>query len=244
MKSYEPSTYGDAWAAEYDDWVAGRWSPPGEVDFLARLASGGRALELGVGTGRVAIPLAERGVRVVGVDASEAMLARLRERSDGVETVVGDMAEPPVEGPFDLVYCVFNTFFGLLTQDDQLRAFRAASSLLAPGGAFVLHVFVPDLSRFDRGQRVAATEVEIDRVSLAAAMHDRVAQTVSEQKITLAEGEVTLRPVRIRYAYPAELDLMARLAGLRLRDRLADFLGAPFTSASDLHVSVYEPEPA
>ncbi len=244
MKEYGASSYGDAWADRYDEWTAAHWDVPGEVDFLAELARGGRALELGVGTGRVAIPLAERGVEVVGIDASEAMLAKLHEKSDHVATIVGDMADVAVEGEFDLVYVVFNTFFGLLTQDEHVRCFRNVAARLKADGAFVLQLFVPDLARFDRGQRVSAKDVELGYVALEISKHDPVAQTVSSQNLFVGEDGVHLDPVRIRYAWPSELDLMARLAGLRLRDRFADFLRAPFGPASGYHVSVYEKETA
>ena len=236
---YGSSTYGDRWAHRYDDWVAGRWTPAGEVDFLAALAAGGRALELGIGTGRVAIPLADRGVEVVGIDASEAMLARLREKTDRVHAVAGEMADVAVDGTFELVYCVFNTFFGLLSQADQVRCFAGVAARLAAGGAFVLHVFVPDLTRFDRGQRLQTKEVEVDELALEASVHDPVGQLVRTQTVLLGAGAAELLPVTLRYAWPSELDLMAQLAGLSLRERFEDFERRPFTPASGFHVSVY-----
>jgi SAM-dependent methyltransferase len=239
VESYDSATYGDRWADIYDEWVAGLLSPAGEVDFLAELVGGGRALELGVGTGRIAIPLAERGVEVVGIDASKRMLDLLRTRSDRVATVTGEMADVAADGEFDLVYVVFNTFFGLLSQGDQVRCFANVARRLKPDGAFVIQAFVPDPRRFELGQRVHATVVEPDNVAIEASRHDPVEQTVVTQKLLLSEDGIRLLPVRIRYAWPPELDLMAQLAGLRLRERYQDFERHPFTAASGAHVSVY-----
>ena len=239
MDGYGSSTYGDRWAEIYDDWVAEHWSSAGDVDFLAGLASGGRALELGVGTGRVAIPLAERGVEVVGLDASERMLELLRAKTDRVTGLDGEMEDVAVDGEFDLVYVVFNTFFALLTQEAQVRCFANVAARLKPDGAFVLQAFVPDLSRFDRGQRVQTLDVGDDGLSIDASRLDPVAQTVTTQKLIVDRGGVRTLPVRLRYAWPSELDLMARLAGLELRERWESFERRPFTAASQSHVSVY-----
>jgi SAM-dependent methyltransferase len=239
VKGYDSSTYGDSWADLYDEWVADHFAAPGDVEFLAELARGGRALELGVGTGRIAIPLAERGVEVVGIDASDRMLAKLRAKTDRIATVTGEMADVAVEGAFDLVYVVFNTFFAILSQEDQVRCFANVAERLTPDGVFLIQAFVPDISRFDRGQRLQVTDVDMTRVAIDASIHDPLAQTVRTQKLIVSDGEVRMLPVHLRYAWPSELDLMARLAGLRLRERYQDFERRPFTAASQMHVSMY-----
>src|SRR5262245_23018623 len=168
--AYESSTYGDRIAAVYDEWVAPVVDPQTDfaAAFLARLAREGSALELGIGTGRIALPLAERRVRVHGIDASEAMVARMREKPGGsaVQVTLGDFAEVPVEGSFDLIYVVFNTFFALLSQAAQIDCFKRVAQHLAPDGFFVIEAFVPDPTLFDRGQRLSTSRVEVDRVML------------------------------------------------------------------------------
>jgi SAM-dependent methyltransferase len=241
MDEYAPATYGDRIADVYDDWHS-RLDPGDAVEFLSALAGSGPALELAIGTGRVALPLAEDGVEIHGIDASERMLDGLRSKPAGsaIPVTVGDFADVDVPGDFALVYVVFNTFFALLTQDDQVRCFRNVAAHLRPGGAFVLEAFVPDTSRFDRSQRTEAIAVGVDEVRLTASMHDPQAQRVNSSHVVLTDDGTRLYPVRIRYAYPAELDLMARLAGLRLRERYADWRRAPFGPTSQNHVSVYE----
>jgi SAM-dependent methyltransferase len=242
MEGYRPETYGDRIADVYDAMMAGQADPADCVDRLAELAGPGPALELGIGTGRVALPLAARGVRVHGIDASAAMVERLRAKPGGdrVDVTLGDFAGVPVEGGYRLVYVVFNTFFGLLTQDDQLRCFAEVGSHLAPGGAFVLEGFVPDLSLHPGGQSVRTTHLGPDQVRLDLARHDPVAQRVDFQHVLLTEGGIRLYPGSIRYAWPSELDLMARLAGLRLRERWGGWRREPFGADAGLHVSVYE----
>jgi SAM-dependent methyltransferase len=209
---------------------------------LAELARAGRALELGIGTGRIALPLAARGVEVHGIDASPAMVARMRIKPGGAEIPVamGDFADVGVEGAFSLVYVVFNTFFGLLSQEEQVRCFENVARHLAADGVFVIEAFVPDMTRFARGQCLNAARVETDAVLLDASRHDPLTQRVVSQQILITESGTRLFPVQIRYAWPAELDLMARLAGLRLRHRWAGWQREPFTAASGKHVSVYE----
>lgn len=239
--SYGPETYGDRIADVYD---AAYPDLPTEltVEFLAEVAGDGPVLELAVGTGRVALPLAARGLDVRGLDASQAMVARLREKPGGADlpVTIGDMADVAVEGSFSLVYLIFNTLFGLLTQDDQLRCFENVAGRLAPGGVFVLEAFVPDLARFDRGQRVSTSRVALDEVWIDAAIHDPVAQRVTSQHVAVSAEGIRLYPVNIRYAFPSELDLMARLGGLRLRERFGGWQREPFDESSRQHVSVYE----
>ena len=239
---YGPATYGDRIARVYDLLYGGVLDTTGTVERLAELAGAGPVLELGVGTGRVACPLAERGVAVHGIEASEAMVAELRSRPGGdrVAVTLGDFAEAAVPGPFALVYVVFNTFFGLLTQADQIRCFANVAQRLAPSGAFLVETFVPDLTRFVRGQNLSAIRVELDGVMLDATKVDPVAQRVDSQHVVIAEEGIRLYPVRIRYAWPSELDLMAQLAGLCLRERQGGWQGEPFTAASTRHVSIYE----
>jgi SAM-dependent methyltransferase len=236
----EPQFYGDTWASVYDERV-GNQDPAQAVEFLAERAGDGPVLELAIGTGRIALPLARRGVSVEGLDASAAMVERLRSKpgGEGIPVVLGDMAEVPLTGPFTLVYLVFNTLFGLLTQDRQAECFRGAARVLAPGGRFVIECFVPDLTRFDRGQRVMARAVTEDSAAIEVSRHDAVAQRVTIQDVTFDAAGVHLRPVAIRYAWPAELDLMARLAGLTLAERYGGWALQPFLASSGQHVSVY-----
>ena len=245
MSEYGPETYGDRWAAVYDELTATFVSPADTeraVARLAALAGGGPALELAIGTGRIAVPLAARGVAVSGIDASAAIVARLRDRPGGagIPVVVGDFADVAVDGTYRLVFVVLNSFFALLTQDDQVRCFANVAARLEPGGVFLVEAFVPDPGRFDRGQRVGAIAVGTDGLHLEAARHDPVAQRVDGLHVVVENDSVRTYPVRIRYAWPAELDLMARLAGLRLRERWGGWEGESFTAASARHVSVYE----
>lgn len=239
MSTYGPSTYGDNVADLYDDW----FSPPPDaaIDRLESLAGAGPVLELGIGTGRFALPLAARGVSVHGIDASEEMVARLRAKPGGgaIPVTIGDFADVGAEGPFNLVFVVFNTFFGLLTQDDQVRCFANVADRLAPGGAFLIDAFVPDLSRFDRGQRVQVSKVGVDQATIDASLHDVVTQRVDTQHIVLTADGPKLFPVNLRYAWPSELDLMARLAGLELESRHDDWNGTAFTAAPFTCVSVW-----
>ena len=241
MQDYGPETYGDRIASEYDGLYERHLDTDAAGDALARLAAGGRVLELAIGTGRLAIPLAGRGLEVHGIDASQEMVGRLRAKPGGADIPVamGDFADVGVEGSFDLIFVAFNTIFALLTQDDQLRCFANAAAHLAGGGRFVVEAFVPDLARFDRGQRVGVTAVGVDRVDLEVSRHDPLNQRVDSQHLFVTEDGTKLAPVSLRYAYPGELDLMARLAGLELQDRWGGWHGEPFTSGSDRHVSVY-----
>jgi SAM-dependent methyltransferase len=244
MAEYGPATYGDRIAAFYDRFVEPTVgaTTAAAVEFLAPLATGGHALELGIGTGRIALPLADRGVDVHGIDASTAMLERLKSKPGGAEVpvTIGDFATlEQVDGQFDLIYVVFNTFFALLDQELQITCFQSVAKHLTVDGAFVIEAFVPDPARFDRGQRVGATRVETDRLQLDVSRLDPVSQRVTSQHVLIGAEGIVLLPVQLRYAWPSELDLMARLAGLRLRDRFGGWRREPFTSASPGHVSVY-----
>ena len=246
--TYDASTYGDRIADVYDDVYTG--SPvladvATTVGFLAMLAGEGPTLELGIGTGRIAIPLAAAGVEVHGIDASQAMVDRFREKPGGsdIPVTMGSFADFSLDERFSLIYVVFNTFFALTSQDEQVTCFHAIARHLALGGAFAMEAFVPDIARFDRGQRVSAIRVETDAVSIEVSQHDPVEQTTTAQQVVIREDGIRLYPVRIRFAYVAELDLMARMAGLRLRERWADWDRSPFTSMSPKHVSVWEHDP-
>ena len=245
MKDFQESTYGDRIADVYDE-LYGSLSSPAlvdpMVDVLANLAGGGSALELGIGTGRIALPLAARDVEVHGIDASEAMVEKLRRKPGGerIPVTLGDFVDVGADGRFSLVYVVFNTFFALLTQEVQVRCFANVANRLSDGGVFLVEAFAPDLSRFERGQNIQTGVVETDSVSIDLSRHDAVAQTVASSHVHISEQGVRLYPVKLRYAWPSELDLMARLAGMRLRSRWGDWKGGPFTASSASHVSVYE----
>jgi SAM-dependent methyltransferase len=240
-QAYGASTYGERMAEVYDQWHRVPKNADAVVAFLLGIAGRGPVLELGIGTGRIALPLSQRGVEVHGIDASPSMVAKLRAKPGGdrIPVALGDFATVPVEGRFALVFVVFNTFFGLLTQEAQLGCFEAVVRRLTDEGLFVIEAFVPDLSRFDRGQRVEALSVDTDAVILETTVHDRAAQRVVSQQVLLSNSGVQLFPVQLRYAWPSELDLMARLAGLRLRERWGGWSREPFTAASAGHVSVY-----
>ena len=245
MDDYGAATYGDRIADTYDRLYPDQGGVTPEVRALATLAGGGRALELGIGTGRVALPLAEQGVAVHGIDASEAMVVKLRAKPGGAEipVTIGDFADVTVDGTFTLIFAVFNTFFALTTQEAQVRCFQRVADRLADGGVFLIEVFVPDPTRFTHGQSMDVTHVDSDRVTLDVARHDPLHQRVHSQHLQFSEAGTRLYPVQIRYAWPSELDLMARLAGLRLSERWSDWTGAPFTAASTRHISLYERAP-
>jgi SAM-dependent methyltransferase len=234
--------FGEQVAAVYDAQSEGMFHPAviaPAVERLAELADGGRALEFAIGTGRVALPLAERGVPVAGIDNSEPMLDRLRAKpgAERVHAVAGDMAATRVEGEFSLVYLLFNTIFNLTTQDGQVACFRNAAAHLRPGGRFVIEARVPELQRLPLGQTVLPWRADPDGFSFY--VYDVVAQRLSGRHYDLGDGRVQPRPIELRYAWPAELDLMARLAGLRLEHRWGGWDREPFTALSPSHVSVY-----
>ena len=241
VKEYSAATYGDRIADVYDEFyrpanVAAR------VDVLAELAAGGRALELGIGTGTYALPLAARGVEVHGIEASPAMVERLQAKAGGaaLPVTMGDFADVGVEGNFSLVYVINNTFLMLTSQEEQVRCFTNVASRLDESGVFLVHAFVPDISRYDENQHLRASLPDMDSVRLDVSIHDAVNQVVDFRHLHLTEDGIRMYPGRLRYVWPSELDLMARLAGLRLRERWGDWQRAPFTSQSGSHVSIYE----
>jgi SAM-dependent methyltransferase len=239
MDPYQPNTYGERIAGIYDELYADY--DPAAIAALHRLAGGKRALELGIGTGRIALPLQQTGVEVHGIDASEAMVARLRLKpgGDALPVTMGDFAEVAVEGQYALIYVLFNTFYALLTQEDQLRCFCNVARHLAPQGVFVIEAFVPDLARYTRLQSTSVIYLDNDRLQLDASRLDPLAQHITSQHIMLTEQGVQLYPVKLRYVWPSEMDLMARLAGLQLRQRWGDWQGGVFSAQSGKHISIY-----
>jgi len=245
MEQYGPETYGERVADVYDVWYS--WLPDGEEEaaFLAELAGAGPALELGIGTGRVALPLAALGVAVSGIDASHSIVEQMRAKpgGDAIGVTVGDMADVAVDGRFSLVYVVFNTFFMLTTAEAQARCFRNVASHLTPGGRFAVHTFVPDQSLIDQGERLAVKDVGIDEVRLDATKFFRPEQRLDTTQIRITEQGIRLVHAKVRYSYPSELDEMAQHAGLTLEARYGGFAKEPFTDESAFHVSVYQRGP-
>ena len=235
--------FGEAVAAEYDDDSAEMFAPEAigpMVDFLAGLAGGGRALELGIGTGRVALPLSQRGVPVHGIDLSSAMVARLRDKpgADAIGVTMGDFTTTRVAGTFRLAYLVFNTIMNLTTQDEQVDCFGNVATHLEPGGCFVIEVMIPDLQRLPPGETVRPFTVT--PAHLGFDEYDVAAQGLISHHYTIADGRVRVESVPFRYVWPAELDLMARLAGMTLRERWSNWNRERYTSESTTHVSVWE----
>jgi len=242
MEDYEPvMSFDEDVAARYDD-VAQRGDEQATVTFLAELAQDGAALELAIGTGRIALPLAARGVRVDGIELAPAMIAQLRAKPGGDQLSVtpGDLADVPVAGRYRLIYVVFNSLFNLLTQDDQVRCFQNVAAHLTDDGSFVIEAFVPShLHRLRDHQYVIAEGISIDEVRLDVARHDATTQRLEKNHVSLTTAGTRLMPIILRYAWPSELDLMARIAGLRLTERWAGWNREPFTSSSPSHISVY-----
>lgn len=240
MERYEPVLSFDEEVAEsYDNHPRGDEAEA--VAFLEELARGGPALELAIGTGRIALPLAARGIRVDGIDLSEAMVAKLRTKPGGDElsVTIGDFAEVPVEGNYRLIYVVYNTLFNLLTQDGQVRCFENVAAHLTDDGFFVVEAGVPnDFYRLRNNQHVDAEAIGVDEVRLDVAQHDPVRQMLEESHVTVSREGIRLNPIVQRYAWPSELDLMARIAGLRLKERWDGWRRQPFTSTRNC-VSVY-----
>jgi SAM-dependent methyltransferase len=234
----------DAEAAQsYDTPGTGMFAPEvlePAVDRLAELAGDGRALEFAIGTGRVAVPLAERGVPVTGIELSTPMIAQLRTKVDEatIPVIKGDMATASAPGPYSLVYLVFNTISNLLTQAEQVACFRNAARHLEPGGRFVIELWVPELRKLPPGQQATVITAEAGYIGLDT--YDVLRQLVVSHHFTFDEGkQAKLFRSPHRYIWPAELDLMAQLAGFELETRHADWAGADFAAESRSHVSVY-----
>ncbi len=235
--------FGESVAARFDERYAHQADPAvvgPMVDLLAELAAGGAALELGIGTGRIALPLAARGVPVHGIELSEAMLARLRAKpgAERVGVTVGDFATATVEGTYTVAYVVANTIMNLTTQDEQVACFQNVSAHLEPSGCFVIEVLVPRLRRLPPGERfqpfaVSPTHLGFDEYDVAR-------QGLISHHYWIEAGGIEVLSPPFRYVWPSELDLMARLAGMSLRERWAGWAREPFTSESEKHVSVWE----
>ena len=230
-------------AARYDESSADMFDPAvvdPVLDFLVELAGGGRALELGIGTGRIALPLAQRGVSVHGIDMSNAMVARLRAKAgaEDIGVTIGDFATTTVDGTFSLAYLVFNTILNLTTQAEQVACFRNVAAHLEPGGCFVIEVGLPELQRLPPGETMRVFHA--DETSWGIDEYDVANQGLISHHFELVDGGLERTSVPFRYAWPAELDLMAELAGMSLRERWSGWKREPFTSDSRKHVSVWE----
>jgi SAM-dependent methyltransferase len=235
--------FGEAVAARYDASSAGMFAPAviePMVDVLAELAGGGAALELGIGTGRIALPLARRGVRVHGIDLSAAMVARLRAKpgAERIGVTIGDFATTRVPGRFSLAYLVFNTIMNLTTQDEQVACFQNVAAHLDDGGCFVIEVMVPELQRLPPGETVRPFDVTPTHLGFDE--YDVASQGLVSHHYSFVDGDLDVGSVPFRYVWPSELDLMARLAGMRLRERWSGWTREPFTSDSRGHVSVWQ----
>jgi SAM-dependent methyltransferase len=235
--------FGEGVAAGYDESSADMFEPAvvdPVVDFLADLAGHGAALELGIGTGRIAFPLARRGIRVHGIDLSEAMVARLRGKPDAAQigVTIGDFATTTVEGQFSVAYLVFNTIMNLTTQDEQVACFQNVAAHLEPGGCFVIEVMVPALQRLPPGETVRAFTVSATRLGFDE--YDVASQGLISHHYAVVDGKLEVVSMPFRYVWPSELDLMAQLAGMTLRERWSGWKREPFTSDSTGHVSVWE----
>jgi SAM-dependent methyltransferase len=235
--------FGEPVAARYDESAADMFDPAKVgpvVEFLAELASDGSALELGIGTGRIALPLAQRGIRVHGIDLSEAMVAQLRAKpgANKIDVTIGDFATTTVERRFSVAYLVFNTIMNLTSQDEQVACFQNVAAHLQPGGCFVIEVGIPDLQRLPPGETVQAFTVTPTRLGFDE--YDVAAQGMISHHYWIEDGKLEVFSAPFRYVWPGELDLMARLAGMSLRERWSGWNREPFTSDSRQHVSVWE----
>jgi SAM-dependent methyltransferase len=235
--------FGEEVAARYDASSAEMFDPAvvdPAVDFLAALAGGGRALELGIGTGRIALPLAARGIDVHGIELSEAMATRLRAKPGGeaIGVSLGDFASTRVDGGgFSVAYLVFNTISNLTTQEQQVACFANVAAHLEPGGTFVIEVGIPELQRLPPGETFRPFDVGEDRFGFDE--YDLANQGLISHHLRIVDGQAIRNSIPFRYAWPAEFDLMARLAGMSLRERWSDWRHAPYTSESRKHISVW-----
>jgi SAM-dependent methyltransferase len=246
VRGYDHRSYGDGFADVYDEWYADVTDVDATVARMVELAgAGGRVLELGVGTGRLAVPMARAGLSVVGIDSSEAMLAKLSERDPGqlVDAVRGDITSELPIGPFDVVLVAYNTIFNLLGEHDQPRLFRHVADRLAPGGAFVVEAFVPaseGVHGSATSSEVTVRSMAVDHVVLSVSVNNPDQQLAEGQFVQFSQdGGVRLRPWSIRWATPEQLDAMAIAAGLRLEVRFGEMAGTAFTDDSAQHVSIY-----
>ena len=242
MADFDPAAYGSSGIAdEYDEMYSDEWQTDEAVECLVQLANGGPVLEFGIGTGRLAIPLLQKGIEVHGVDGSAEMVSKLRQKPGGdrIAVAIGDFAHADAGRDFALVLLAVNTIFALPDQQAQVECFRNAARHLRPSGRFVIEAWVPDIAAFQDNQRVRPRIMQSDRMSIEVAQLDQVEQTMRTTQAVFSDGSVRLYPANHRYAWPAELDLMAQLAGLHREHRWADWTRSPFTSDSRAHVTVY-----
>ncbi|MBO6687662.1 MAG: class I SAM-dependent methyltransferase [Henriciella sp.] len=241
MKGFGPTTFGELNAEEYD-----ALHDPGTteacVDLIADLAGDGDVLELAIGTGRIALPLAERGLNISGFDASPEMLKTLAGKPGGsnIETWVADMARFDLERKYDFAFLVFNTLYNITAQHDQVACFQQVANHLRPGGRFLVEAFLPNRDSFENNQAVRTKYVSFDSVWLEAVQHDPVAQTLNYQRVRITENGTQLKPLPMRYVWPAELDLMAEISGLRPVAHWGGWQKQALSASSDMYVIVYE----
>jgi SAM-dependent methyltransferase len=240
-RPYDPAREGDLLSGVYDEWHREHPDTEATVEFLARLAGPGPVLELGPGTGRLAIPLVERGIEVHGIEASTQMAERMQAKPGGdrIQLTIGDFADLGVDGRFRVVFAAFNTFTNLFTQEDQVRCFANVSRHLTQDGSFVLEALVPSPDLVKAGHGVNVLQVNADNVVMGVSTYDRVSQQLRMMYLVFEERRMRLIPLHARFVWPAELDLMARLAGLQLKERWGAWRGEPFTAESKSQVSVY-----
>ncbi len=242
MHGFGTTTFGELNAADYDT-LHNPDTTKLSVDAIAQIAGdGAQILELAIGSGRMALPLAEMGFEISGIEGSTEMVDLLRKKSGGndIPIVIGDYADVAIEGPFDHVFLVYNTLFNLPSQEAQLRCFKNVADRLNKNGTFLIETFVPDFSDFENGQRMRTMKIDMHSAWIEAATHDPVNQMFEFQRIRITPEGVKLVPLPMRYAWPSEIDLMAKLAGLQLKSRWGDWQGSPFTNQSKMHVTVYE----
>ncbi len=241
LENFLPHSFGDLNAEDYDD-AHNPGNTDATVDFIYDLAAGGKTLELAIGTGRIGLPLAARGLPVSGIEASDKMVAKLREKPGGADipVVIGDMADVAMDGSFDHIFLVFNTLFNLTSQAAQIRLFQNVAKRLAPGGTFLIETYVPDFSHFRDGQMLKTKQLDMKSLWIEAATHDRAAQIIEFQRVRITPQGMRLVPLVMRYAYPPEIDLMAMNAGLTLVNRYADWDKSEFTATSGSHISIYQ----
>jgi len=241
MENFDAASFGDLNAEDYD-----ATQNPGTTDacvaLIAEVAPGKKLLELAIGTGRIGLPLSQQGFDVTGIEGSPLMVEKLREKSGGADipVTIGDMADVDVDGTFDHVFLVFNTLFNLQSQEAQINCFANTAKRLRTGGTFLIETFVPDLSDFTDHQNVKTRRLDMDSVWLEAVTHDPVTQRFEFQRVRITQDGMKLVPLPMRYAYPPELDLMARLAGMQLKHRWGNWDKSDFTADSKMHISVYE----
>jgi SAM-dependent methyltransferase len=243
--TFDAAAYGRSAAHDYDELYA-ELDPSTAAETLADLADGGPVVEFGIGTGRLALPLARRGLVIHGIDGSPEMAALLQRKPGGedIPVVIGDFSEVTVGNDFGLVILAFNTIYALPSQEAQVACFRNAARHLRPGGRFVIEAWVPDLGAFRNGTAVRPVQIHDRHVELEVARLHSAEQMMSTTKVHISDGGIRLIPANHRYAWPSELDLMARLAGMRLAYRWEDWKRTQFHDASTAHISVWEKPPA